>query len=91
MKLETLKDLDKLLLLCRKRGVRTCKIDNLEFHLEDLPEQAPKARRQVENVSGMTETLTATDNVTIPTDGWDSLTDDEKLFYSASGQTPGQQ
>lgn len=37
MKIENLKELQKVIQACRKLGVQSIKIDNVEFHLGSLP------------------------------------------------------
>lgn len=37
MTINTLKDLDKLIALCRKRGIQSIKVDNVELKLGDMP------------------------------------------------------
>lgn len=91
MKLESLKDLDKLLVLCNKRGVKTMKIDNLEFHLEPdlVPPSKPTVKSQAKEV--LPEIQGFNDPGKIIADGWDTLTDEQKLFYSAQGHLPQEQ
>jgi hypothetical protein len=92
VKLDSLKDLDKLLVLCNKRGVKTMKIDNLEFHLEpDLVTPARSTKSQVKETASQLQVPGFADPGTIPNDGWDTLTDEQKLFYSAQGHLPQEQ
>jgi hypothetical protein len=37
MKIENLKQLQKLIAVCRKTGVQSIKVDGIEFHLGQLP------------------------------------------------------
>lgn len=39
MTISDLKELDKLLALCRKRGVESIEIDGIKIHLNDSPKQ----------------------------------------------------
>lgn len=79
MKLESIKDLDKLMILCRKRGIKTFKLDNIEFVLADVEytEARPKSKTSVE-----LQPLTNTDSLNIQTD---SLTEEQMLMWSAQG------
>lgn len=81
MKIDSLKDLDKLILLCRKRGIETVKIDNIEFRLSDSlpqPKTQPKRSSFVTEASG-----SSVDKILSP----DALTEDQLLFYSAEGRS----
>jgi hypothetical protein len=90
VKLESLKDLDKLLVLCNKRGVKTMKIDNLEFHLEPdlVAPSVPTSKKQAKEAP---EVQGFNDPGKIIADGWDTLTEEQKLFYSAQGHLPQEQ
>ncbi len=44
MKIESLKDLEKLVKLCRKAGIQTLKADGIEFTLGVEPYKAPRQR-----------------------------------------------
>lgn len=80
MKIENLNELQKVIKACRKLGVQSIKIDNVEFHLGDIPSPIlPKALRATEAITtiapgGITEDIKITS---------DELTDDQLLFYSA--------
>lgn len=77
MELPDLKKLDKLIALCRKRGVVECEVQGFKFKLqEDFTPRTPKAREE-ENleVQPFPEEPTA-----LPGD----LTDEQLLFYSTN-------
>jgi len=79
MEIKSLKELDKLMLLCRKRGVLTIKVDNIEFRLDDQPIQAKPTQPMATTVyQGITEDT----KIDTP----DSLTEEQLMFYSAGGQ-----
>lgn len=80
MNLPDLKQLDKLIALCRKRGIKSVKIDNIEL---TLSEDAPPTRTRGKKANSVKTSDSSSD--TPSEDGWDSLSDEEKLFYSASG------
>jgi len=42
MKIESLKDLEAMLKVCRKQGVLAIKVDGIELSLGDVPENKPK-------------------------------------------------
>jgi len=50
MKIECLRDLDKLLVLCRKRGVQSIRVDGVEFHLGPVPVNVSVKRRKAAQV-----------------------------------------
>ncbi len=78
MELKSLKELDKLMLLCRKRGVKAIKIDNIEFTIEiDEPVHShiASALPEIYTPGGISEST----KIETP----DILTDEQLLFYSA--------
>lgn len=89
MTITTLKELDKLMLLCRKRGVKSIKIDNIEFYI-DADEPQTKAQKQYHEA--IAPDLFDPGQIQLPeqVDMPDSLTEDQMLFYS-SAPSPGEQ
>ena len=82
MTINNLKEIDKLLTLCRKHGVTTVKIDNVEFIL-DLSTNVKKTNKSVRNQELNTfGEISEHDKIETP----NTLTPDELLFYSATGQ-----
>lgn len=74
MQIPDLKQLDKLIALCRKRGVKTVKIDNMELTLSDEVPEPPKTRKSA-----------TTAPQTIPdTFQSDAISDEEMLFWSVA-------
>jgi hypothetical protein len=100
MIVKDLKDLQKIIQLCRKTGVESIKIDNVEFHLGALPkatkrnknidlEAFPESNIKIPQFTPVTTEETSTTDV-IATD---ELTDEQLLMWSAqdsSNQPPGQ-
>jgi hypothetical protein len=82
MKLETLKDLEKLINLCRKTGVDTIKVDNIELKLGEAPYKAPKATKQ--ETQANTPPTYAPGGITeeIKVEG---LTQEQLLYWSTGG------
>lgn len=76
MTISTIKDLDKIMSLCRKQGVSVFKIDNVEFRLEGVDGPKTNKKRQP----------TQTQSQDIPIETPDELTEEQRLFYSATGQ-----
>lgn len=67
------KELKRLAAVCRKAGIKTFKSGDIEFTLADTPVKAPKAAKKADLPTGASE---------IDEKGWDSFTDDEKMFWS---------
>lgn len=81
MKLDTLRDLEKAIKLCRKLGVDSIKIGDVEFHLGSKP--------QVSRITSVKKTSVTTDSYVDPsiiTEDTkilsDELTDEQKLYWS---------
>ena len=72
----SLKDLEKLLRLCRKQGVTEIKLGEVELKLGDLP---PEARGSVEQSEIPTENPYAN----FPSG---ELTPEQLMFYSSGGK-----
>lgn len=81
MKLESLKDLEKLMIICRKRGIAAIEIDGIKFTLNDsVPTPAPKAtHKPATDIEAYLQGQIGPD-VKIPTDG---PTPEQLLFGSA--------
>ena len=81
MPISTIKDIDKLLVLLQKRGVKSFKLGNLEVTLGDIPTPQPK-RNQVPatdmRIFGPQGTNVAASEIET-----EELTGDALLFYSA--------
>lgn len=78
--IKDLKDLEKLIKLCRKTGIVTFRIDNIEFHLgqEPLP-KSTLVTNLAQNVTYTPGGITEDTKIVVDT----PLTDEELLFYSA--------
>lgn len=89
MKVENLKELEKLVKLCRRTGVQAIKIDGIEFALGADPQASivksaidetvfPEANIRVPkpNIAQVTDQV---DKVDMP----DELTQEQLMFYSA--------
>jgi len=84
LKIDNFKDLERVIKLCRKAGVDSIKIDNVEFHLGAEPYSNKPVRKQIKAIEDMiTSPITPggiTEDTRIDTDG---LTEEQLLFYSA--------
>jgi hypothetical protein len=75
------KELKKLAKACREAGIKSYKADGIEFVLSDEA-PAPSAYKQRKaKTSSEASNSPATEE--IDTDGWDTLSDEQKLFYSS--------
>lgn len=76
MDLPDLKQLDKVIALCRKRGVKSIKIDNVEITLSDTAPAAYKRPLHAQKQA-------ATTSIPLP-EGieQEQLTEEQLLFYS---------
>jgi len=92
MTISNLKDLQKLIALCRRTGVQSIRVDGIEFHLGEEPVKTRKKTvtntdPQVTLTPGGVTEQTKIPGVTIASD-WDLLTEEQKLFYSSRSETP---
>lgn len=78
-------ELEKLLAVCRKNGVSSVKIDNVEFHIHPDHLSPPKAKKATKaNTTVPTYTpggITVDTKIDMP----DELTPEQLMFYSAQG------
>lgn len=90
MVVNSLKELDKLIQLCRKRGIQSIKVDNIEMH---LGEQKPKTTYKKDSlIKDWANNPYNPGEITIPTsipdtiETPDELTEEQLMFYSAQSQ-----
>jgi len=95
MTITSLKDLQKLIALCRRTGVQQIRVDGIELYIGEAPVKVPHSRQKKENVTNEVHQVTltpggVTEQTKIPVvaSDWDMLTDDQKLFYSSRPETP---
>jgi hypothetical protein len=81
LQIKDLKDLGKLIDLCRKKGVETIKVDGIEFNLGEIPE-APSARTEDTIPMAPEAYIPITPNVTMAIAS-EELSEEDLLFYSA--------
>lgn len=84
MTIASLKDLEKLVKLCRKVGIDAIKVDGIEFSLASVPYKTSVPKRQVYIDPGQGFSSPGIDADT-RIDTPDELTEDQLLFYSAQG------
>lgn len=77
-----LKQLDQLIKLCRKRGVTSVKIGDVELHLN---QDQPQPRRQV---SAKAKADQAYSPVSDMIESEQELSEEELLFYSVTDSSP---
>lgn len=92
MIIKDLKDLKKLIAICRSTGIESIRFDGIEMHLGQEPIKYRKSKdspKVTENVT-LSKTYQSTANVPpdlhIPTD---ALTEEQLLFYSADNVNGG--
>lgn len=78
--LPTAKELKKLAAACRKAGITHFKQGDLEL---TISEEAPANVRKNGRLAAVSANSVQSDQ--IETDGWDSLSEEDKLFWSAGG------
>ncbi len=79
MTLNSLKELDKLMVICRKRGIKSITVDNVTFHMSDeVPKTSTYAPETGTSYTAAPGGITADTKIVT-----DELTDEQMLFYSA--------
>lgn len=81
MKIESLKDLSKLIALCRKTGVQSIRVDNIEMHLGADPTPKRAAPKKQAQAPTMRSTV-VTDGDKIDPIETDELTPEQLLMWS---------
>lgn len=76
------KELKKLADACRKAGIKQYEADGIKFTLSDEP-PAPSPYKKRKAAKAPISTADEGTTGPIETDGWDSLSEEQKLFYSA--------
>jgi len=82
MKIESLKDLQKLIQLCRKMGVEAFEVGEIKMSLGPEPAKYKATAIYKQTLQKTLAPGGITEDVTIPTD---LLTDEQLLFWSAQG------
>ena len=79
MDLPDLKKLNKIIALCRKQGVETIDLNGIKITLGSPPVKAKntKALKIESNVKDQEQAFQA--------DGWDDLSEEDRLLWSSSG------
>lgn len=80
MKIENFKDLEKAIKVCRKHGIDSLKIDNIEFKLGLTPETPVQLQPKQERILVAEPNTMELNSLNVKT--WEEMTDEEKLFYS---------
>ena len=82
MKIQDLKELEKLIRLCRKAGITVIKVDGIELALTEQPPRKAVKRSNsfmAPSLPGIDEN-TPVETIDMP----DSLTEEQLLYYSAT-------
>lgn len=88
MTVDNLSDLKKIILLCRKQGVTAIEIDGIKLDLSLAPTTTKRVHKPL-NIELPPEATMAVPQYTpekIEVEGWDSLSEEEKVFYSSRPQ-----
>lgn len=80
MKIESLKELKALIDLCHKMGVNSITVDSISLELGERPRKAIK--RTIKPIEPLIPGDVGPDTPIRVDQAWDSLTDEQKLFYS---------
>ena len=83
MTIKDLKDLKQIIDLCRKTGVQSIKVDNIEMHLGPEPIKYAKTTQKRTKTTADFIPGVITEDTQITTD---ELTAEQLLFYSATNQ-----
>ena len=93
MKIENLKDLKKVIDLCRSTGVDKMSIDGIHIELGMAPHKEPRKSKSSEFVQSVGQTPISpggiTEDVRIPV--LESLTEEQLLFYSVQQENENNQ
>lgn len=91
MKIESHKELEQLIKICVKNGVKAIQVDGISIELGDVPVKpkrySPKpdpATVAISNVDESIQIPRMIDDIEMP----DQLTDEQKLFYSSDSVEP---
>jgi hypothetical protein len=96
MVISDLKQLRDLIALCKKQGVLRITVDNIEMEISPMVAKTrttkvmadiPEASIKVPKFNPITKEIIADADV----ESFDELTDEQKLFYSARPEVPGDQ
>lgn len=82
MKIETLRELDKLIKLCRKRGVTNLKAEGLELSLSESEPVTQTSNKKSNKINRLQNTPTL-DSIEE-----DALSEQDALFWSSDSQMP---
>lgn len=83
MKIESQKDLAKLIALCRKTGVQSIRVDNVEFHLGDQPFEQPKHSVMTKSSISLPKAQVVTTSGPDVVES-DEMTEEQLLMWSVS-------
>jgi hypothetical protein len=84
LKIDSLKDLAKLIKLCRQTGVEAIEVDGVKMNLGPTPTIIKYNKPSKSSVMSALNTPSETDNKIAS----DELSPEDLLFYSVTNQTP---
>jgi hypothetical protein len=97
MTINSLKELQKLIALCRRTGVQQIRVDGIELYIGEEPVKVSRSRQKPQNVTNEVQSVTltpggVTEETKIPgvtaASDWDMLTEEQKMFWSARPEDP---
>ena len=89
--IQDLKDLEKVIKLCRRTGVNKITIEGITLELGYEPLITSNKKSQVKSITNETGQIDETTNIVIDKIDTDSLTEEQMLFYSAIPHDVGNQ
>ena len=80
MQVKDINDLEKIIKLCRKTGVESIKIDNIELKLGDVPQKSPSLviPKRINNPTYAPGGITEDSKIEIP----EQLTEEQLMMWS---------
>lgn len=87
MVISSLKDLEKLMRLCKRQGIRAIKIDNIEFALTSHEEPTLTSHKTIHSASYTGSNLLDPGPISVhdKVDITDELSQEQLLYYSSAG------
>lgn len=82
MKIENLKELEKLIKLCKKHGIETIEADGVKFSVDLHAQLTPSAKATKPTTSVQSTTIDEDSKIELP----DELTEEQLLNWSVTGE-----
>jgi hypothetical protein len=84
MQVKDINDLEKIIKLCRKTGIESIKIDNIELKLGEVPQKDTQIlpKRTINTTTYAPGGITEDSKIDVP----EQLTEEQMMFYSVLSQ-----